>query len=190
MKKKIIAIIIGGLFISGVAQADPPNEGVNQKNANEAITVEDLVGMSFNEAMSKHKDIIQRLNVMELDDYDLQQFDVKDLQISDLISEHTWAKELRERQNQKQHLQEKRKDLHKHKHQHHHPEHIQKRLDKIKIQELDIEILENELRIKRLQMQNNMANQVRCYDGFADDNTVGAIENEKLKLVKDLDSNA
>ena len=157
MKKKLIAIALGAFFISGVAQADPHNKGINSeesKNMKE-MTVEDLVGMSFNEAIQDHQDLVQRLTLIDLDKYDFNQLLDKNLKIPELIAEHAWTKEVQEKRNKIKNYYNRQKE--KRIYELDNNKDIQEKLDRIRIQELDIEILENELKIKRLEKLNKMA---------------------------------
>lgn len=199
MKKKLIAIALSALFISGVTQAEPPSKEINNYKSNsvEKMTVKDLVGMSFNEAIKDHKDLVQRLTLVDLDNYDLKQLSTQDLQISDLIAEHAWSKEIQDQKNTLKHYYNQHKKHGKHKHHKKDREHkdIQEKLDRIRMQELDIEILENELKIKRLEMLNNMADKGKIgkdVGNFPND-TVRLLEkrkSKKIEFVKDLNPNA
>lgn len=181
MKKKLIAIAFGALFISGVAQADPPNKGINiEENKNmKEMTVEDFVvgvGMSFNEAFNEaiqdHQDLVQRLTLVDLDNYDFNQLPDENLKISELIPDYAWAKEVQEQRNKIKNYYNRHKE--KRIYEPDNNKDIQEKLDKIRIQELNIEILENELKIKRLEKLNKMAEQgsMRKYISKIKDDTV------------------
>lgn len=201
MKKKLIAIALGALFISGVAQADLPNKGINsEENKNmKEMTVEDFVvgvGMSFNEAFNEaiqdHQDLVQRLTLVDLDNYDFNQLPDKNLKISELIAEHAWTKEVQEQRNKIKNYYNRDKE--KRIYEPDNNKDIQEKLDKIRIQELDIEILENELKIKRLEKLNKMAEQgsMRKNISKIKDDTVKTltdIKNKRIELVKDLSPN-
>ena len=188
MKKKLITIALATFFISGVAHADPPNKGINSEESKSVkeMTFEDLVGVSFNEAIKKHQDLVQRLTLVDLDNYDFNHLPDKKLKISELIAEHAWSKEAQDQKNKLKKHHDRHKELRDYEQDNYKT--IQEKLNKIKTQKLDIEILENELKIKRLEKLNKMAEQGNMRKDIS--KSLEKIKNKKIELVKDISPNA